>query len=69
MKYSGTLLAVRDINRARKLYEGLLGCVVAMDLGACLHSRDLAARGAVHARLMRVGNRSLTAIWDRSPPG
>ena len=33
MKYSGTLLAVRDINRARKLYEGLLGCVVAMDLG------------------------------------
>lgn len=33
MKYSGTLLAVRDINRARKLYEGLLGCVVGMDLG------------------------------------
>jgi catechol 2,3-dioxygenase-like lactoylglutathione lyase family enzyme len=33
MKYSGTLLAVRDINRSRKLYEGLLGCVVAMDLG------------------------------------
>ena len=33
MKYAGTLLAVRDINRARKLYEGLLGCKVAMDLG------------------------------------
>lgn len=33
MKYSGTLLAVRDINRARRLYEGLLGCVVSMDLG------------------------------------
>ena len=33
MKYSGTLLAVRDISRARKLYEGLLGCVVSMDLG------------------------------------
>ena len=33
MKYSGTLLAVRDINRARKLFEGLLGCVVSMDLG------------------------------------
>lgn len=49
---------------------GLLSLAgVAMDLGACLHSRDLAARGAVHARLMRVGNRSLTAIWDRSPPG
>jgi catechol 2,3-dioxygenase-like lactoylglutathione lyase family enzyme len=33
MKFAGTLLAVRDINRARKLYEGLLGCKVAMDLG------------------------------------
>lgn len=33
MKYSGTLLVVRDISRARKLYEGLLGCVVSMDLG------------------------------------
>ena len=33
MKLSGTLLAVRDINRSRKLYEGLLGCKVAMDLG------------------------------------
>jgi len=33
MKYSGTLLVVRDMERARRLYEGLLGCVVAMDLG------------------------------------
>jgi catechol 2,3-dioxygenase-like lactoylglutathione lyase family enzyme len=33
MIYSGTLLVVRDISRARKLYEGLLGCVVGMDLG------------------------------------
>ena len=33
MKYSGTLLSVRDITRARRLYEGLLGCVVSMDLG------------------------------------
>ena len=33
MKYSGTLLSVRDISRARRLYEGLLGCVVSMDLG------------------------------------
>ena len=33
MKFAGTLLAVREINRARKLYEGLLGCKVAMDLG------------------------------------
>jgi catechol 2,3-dioxygenase-like lactoylglutathione lyase family enzyme len=33
MKYSGTLLSVGDIPRARRLYEGLLGCVVSMDLG------------------------------------
>ena len=36
MKFSGTLLVVRDINRSRKLYEGLLGCVVAMDQGVYL---------------------------------
>lgn len=33
MKYAGTLLSVRDMTRARRLYEGLLGCVVSMDLG------------------------------------
>ncbi len=33
MKFSGILLAVSDIGRARRLYEGLLGCKVAMDLG------------------------------------
>jgi len=33
MKFSGTLLVVRDISRARRLYEGLLGCKVAMDQG------------------------------------
>lgn len=33
MKFSGTLLVTSDIDRARKLYEGLLGCQVAMDLG------------------------------------
>jgi len=33
MKFSGTMLIVKDMSRARKLYEGLLGCVVAMDLG------------------------------------
>lgn len=36
MKFSGTLLVVKDINRARKLYEGLLGCEVAMDQGVYL---------------------------------
>ena len=33
MKFKGTLLSVRDINSARRLYEGLLGCVVSIDLG------------------------------------
>lgn len=46
---------------------GLLSLAgVAMDLGSCAERRDLVAIGAIHARLMRVGNRSLTAIWDRA---
>lgn len=49
---------------------GLLSLAgVAMDLGSCADRRDLAALPAVRARLMRVGNRSLTAIWDRSGLG
>lgn len=46
---------------------GLLSLAgVAMDLGCCVEKRDAVALGAIHARLMRVGNRSLTAIWDRT---
>ena len=46
---------------------GLLSLAgVAMDLGAALDRDDPAALAAIHARLMRVGNRSLTAIWDRA---
>ena len=49
---------------------GLLSLAgVAMDLGGCAERRDPNALPAVHARLMRVGNRSLTAIWDRSGLG
>lgn len=49
---------------------GLLSLAgVAMDLGACTERREKVAIGAVHARLMRVGNRSLTAIWDDGQPG
>jgi catechol 2,3-dioxygenase-like lactoylglutathione lyase family enzyme len=33
MKYAGTMLTVKDMKRARQLYEGLLCCEVAMDLG------------------------------------
>ena len=43
---------------------GLTGLrMVAEDLETCL-PRQGAARDAVAARLMRVGERSLTAIWD-----
>lgn len=38
---------------------------VAMDLGHCLERNDTGAMAAVRARLMRIGNQSLTAIWDR----
>ena len=49
---------------------GLLSLAgVAMDLGCCAEKRDPVAIGAIHARLMRVGNRSLTAIWDRTGLG
>ena len=33
MKYSGTLLCVRDIRRSKEFYETLFGCEVGMDLG------------------------------------
>lgn len=33
MKYSGTLLCVRDVRRAKAFYEELFGCEVGMDLG------------------------------------
>ena len=46
---------------------GLLSLAgVAMDLGGCAERRDLASLAAVRARLMRVGNRSLTEIWDQA---
>lgn len=49
---------------------GLLSLAgVAMDLGSCADRRDAGALAAVRARLMRVGNRSLTAIWDSGGVG
>lgn len=49
---------------------GLLSLAgVAMDLGSCAERRDTGALAAVRARLLRVGNRSLTAIWDRGGIG
>lgn len=46
---------------------GLLSLAgVALDLAACAERGDMCALEAVRARLQRVGNRSLTAIWDRA---
>ncbi len=40
MKYSGTLLCVSDIRRAKAFYEELFGCEVAMDLGVHVAFQD-----------------------------
>ncbi|WP_136653191.1 hypothetical protein [Paracoccus aeridis] len=37
---------------------------VAVDVGRCADHRDQSALSATLARLMRVGRRSLTEIWD-----
>lgn len=36
MKYMGALLAVGDLGRSRKFYEGLLGQAVEVDFGPCV---------------------------------
>ena len=43
---------------------------VAVDVARCAERRDATALSATLARLMRIGNRSLTEIWDDegSPP-
>ena len=61
--------AVADAERSsRRAWQiGLLSLAgVAMDLGSAAERGDQAALAAIRARLMRVGNRSLTAIWDRT---
>ncbi|MFC0201262.1 hypothetical protein [Paracoccus rhizosphaerae] len=61
--------AVADAERISRLawQIGLLSLAgVAMDLGSTAERGDQAAMSAIRARLMRVGNRSLTAIWDRT---
>lgn len=37
---------------------------VARDVLACVRSGDSVALAAIHARLLRVGERSIHAIWD-----
>lgn len=41
---------------------------VAIDVGACAESRDATALASTVARLERIGNRSLTRIWDPDAP-
>lgn len=64
--------AVAHADRLSRLawQVGLLSLAgVALDLGSCAESGQTDAMRAVHARLMRVGNHSLTAIWDRAGIG
>ncbi len=65
-------LAVGHADRLSRLawQIGLLSLAgVAMDLGALAERGQAPALSAVRARLLRVGNRSLTAIWDRGGTG
>ncbi|RJL06063.1 hypothetical protein [Paracoccus siganidrum] len=69
IKHDDLAAAVGHADRLARLawQIGLLSLAgVAMDLGGCAERRDLASLAAVRARLMRVGNRSLTEIWDRA---
>ncbi|KGJ15073.1 hypothetical protein [Paracoccus sanguinis] len=45
---------------------GLAG--VAVDVLACAERRDATGLAATLARMMRIGNRSLTEIWDGTLP-
>jgi len=40
---------------------------VAVDVGTCAERRDSGGLRATSARLRRIGNHSLTGIWDRLP--
>lgn len=42
---------------------------VAIDVAGCAERRDQTGLAATLARLMRIGNRSLTEIWDDHPAG
>lgn len=49
---------------------GLTGLsAVAVDLALCAEGRDMIALAAVHARLRRIGMRSLAAAWDEAAIG
>ncbi|MBM7067149.1 hypothetical protein [Actibacterium sp. 188UL27-1] len=68
------LLAEGDIDRLGKVARSLVGIAeqigmmtlarVALDVSRCAGRGDDPALGATLARLQRIGDRSLTAIWD-----
>lgn len=65
---------VETLPQMRKTARGLIGVAeqvgmttlarVARDMVGCIDAGDGVALAAVHDRLMRVGDRSLCAIWD-----
>lgn len=64
------LVAQADLLSRLAWQMGLVSLAgVAVDVGACADRRDATALGATLARLMRVGNRSLTQIWDEASIG
>ncbi|MTH78138.1 hypothetical protein [Paracoccus aestuariivivens] len=69
----GDLAAVaRDADRLSRLawQLGLVSlATVAIDVGRCAEFRDTSALGATSARLRRIGNQSLTRIWDNPSKG
>ena len=42
---------------------------VAVDVGRCAETGNEQGLAATLARLQRIGNRSLTELWDRAAPG
>lgn len=57
-KSSRSLVAIADQIGMTKLSR------IALDVTACIDQEDMVALPAVLARLMRIGEGSLTAIWD-----
>lgn len=68
------LLRKNDLTQLAKIARSLVGIAeqigmmtlarVARDVATCAHNGDLAALGATMARLSRIGDRSLAAVWD-----
>lgn len=55
--------AVEIARLSRQVGMTLLSCV-ALDLRACVQNDDRIGQAAVLARLVRLAERSLTAVWD-----